>query len=122
MVERERKRRAKERENEKAHTVDRNPRRHTQIVHSSTFTQGGWGVSCHFTTLVVSQSSYIILHPLATVEQTMNLIINLDHDDWILNDMNKTLAEYGTGKCSSIRQCFNVVMAQLTTIVCVPSQ
>lgn len=27
----------------------------------------------------------------------MNLIINLDHDDWILSDTNKTLAEYGAG-------------------------
>jgi hypothetical protein len=28
----------------------------------------------------------------------MNLIINLDHEDWILNDKNKTLAEYGVGE------------------------
>lgn len=30
----------------------------------------------------------------------MNLIINLDHDDWILNDPNKTLAEVGAGMSS----------------------
>ncbi|KAL4064327.1 cytoplasmic protein [Scleroderma citrinum] len=27
--------------------------------------------------------------------KTSNLIINLDHDEWILNDNNKTLAEVG---------------------------
>jgi len=27
--------------------------------------------------------------------QTTNLIINLDHDDWILSDESKTLAESG---------------------------
>ena len=29
--------------------------------------------------------------------QTTNLIINLDHDDWIFSDENKTLAESGFG-------------------------
>lgn len=29
--------------------------------------------------------------------QTSNLIVNLDHDDWFLDD-NKTLAESGVGK------------------------
>ena len=32
--------------------------------------------------------------------QTTNLIINLDHDDWILSDEGKTLAESGFGACS----------------------
>jgi len=27
--------------------------------------------------------------------KTQNLIINLDHDEWILNDHSKTLAELG---------------------------
>lgn len=32
--------------------------------------------------------------------KTMNLVINLDHDDdWVLNDPNKTLIEYGIGTC-----------------------
>ncbi len=30
--------------------------------------------------------------------QTSNLIINLDHDDWILNDDNCLLAELGFGQ------------------------
>lgn len=29
--------------------------------------------------------------------KTQNLIINLDHEDWFMDD-NKTLAEYGVGK------------------------
>lgn len=29
--------------------------------------------------------------------QTSNLIINLDHDDWILDDDNRILAELGFG-------------------------
>jgi hypothetical protein len=37
--------------------------------------------------------------------QTTNLIINLDHDEWILDDDSKILAEYGIGmwlcKCIS---------------------
>jgi hypothetical protein len=28
----------------------------------------------------------------------MNLIINLDHDEWILSDHDKTLAEIGAGE------------------------
>ena len=32
--------------------------------------------------------------------QTSNLIINLDHDDWIFSDETKTLAESGFGACS----------------------
>jgi len=32
-----------------------------------------------------------------TILQTTNLIINLDHDDWILDDPNKTLADLGMG-------------------------
>lgn len=28
----------------------------------------------------------------------MNLIINLDHDDWILSDPSKTLVEVGAGE------------------------
>jgi hypothetical protein len=36
---------------------------------------------------------------LLAVSQTMNLIINLDHDDWILSDPSKTLVEVGAGKC-----------------------
>ena len=32
--------------------------------------------------------------------QTTNLIINLDHDDWIFSDETKTLAESGFGACS----------------------
>jgi len=35
------------------------------------------------------------LYTQAHSHKTMNLIINLDHEDWILNDKNKTLAEYG---------------------------
>jgi hypothetical protein len=30
--------------------------------------------------------------------QTTNLIINLDNDDWILNDDSKILADLGFGK------------------------
>lgn len=29
----------------------------------------------------------------------MNLIINLDNDEWILSDMNQTLADAGCGTC-----------------------
>lgn len=31
--------------------------------------------------------------------QTSNLIINLDHDDWILAEGDKTLVEVGFGGC-----------------------
>jgi hypothetical protein len=31
--------------------------------------------------------------------QTSNLIINLDHDEWILDDMEQTLAQIGAGTC-----------------------
>jgi hypothetical protein len=34
--------------------------------------------------------------------QTSNLIINLDHDDWILADDGKTLLELGFGGCISL--------------------
>lgn len=35
--------------------------------------------------------------------QTSNLIINLDHDEWILNDDSKTLADTGFGEFLSPR-------------------
>ncbi|KAJ9104527.1 hypothetical protein QFC21_002023 [Naganishia friedmannii] len=35
------------------------------------------------------------LYTQAHSHKTMNLIINLDHDDWILDDMSKTLVEVG---------------------------
>lgn len=35
------------------------------------------------------------LYTQAHSHKTMNLIINLDHDEWILSDMSKTLAECG---------------------------
>ena len=38
----------------------------------------------------------VVIHLL----QTTNLIINLDHDDWIFSDESKTLAESGFGACS----------------------
>jgi hypothetical protein len=31
------------------------------------------------------------------ISQTTNLIINLDHDEWILEDRSKSLSEYGLG-------------------------
>ena len=33
--------------------------------------------------------------------QTTNLIINLDHDEWIMSDPTKTLLEVGAGTCFS---------------------
>jgi len=39
------------------------------------------------------------LYTVAHGHKAMNLIINLDHDDWVLGDMGKTLAEVGTGTC-----------------------
>ena len=33
--------------------------------------------------------------------QTTNLIINLDHDEWILDDDSKVLADYGIGTYNS---------------------
>ncbi|KAG6861750.1 hypothetical protein C0995_012755 [Termitomyces sp. Mi166 len=35
--------------------------------------------------------------------KTTNLIINLDHDDWILDNDNKTLADCGFGVSSALR-------------------
>jgi hypothetical protein len=32
-------------------------------------------------------------------QQTTNLIINLDHDEWILEDESKTLVEVGAREC-----------------------
>jgi hypothetical protein len=29
----------------------------------------------------------------------MNLIINLDNDEWILDDMEKTMEQHGARKC-----------------------
>jgi len=34
------------------------------------------------------------------LRQTTNLIINLDHDDWILDDDSKLLVDVGFGKSS----------------------
>ncbi|KAJ9114567.1 hypothetical protein QFC20_001441 [Naganishia adeliensis] len=42
-----------------------------------------------------TQFDTLKLYTQAHSHKTMNLIINLDHDDWILNDPNKTLAEVG---------------------------
>lgn len=43
--------------------------------------------------------------------QTMNLIINLDHDDWILSDLNKTLVEVGAGMSCilSLSRCLYII-------------
>jgi hypothetical protein len=35
----------------------------------------------------------------------MNLIINLDHDDWILDDLSKTLVEVGAGTYRILLDC-----------------
>jgi len=35
------------------------------------------------------------LYTVAHGHKTMNLIINLDHDEWILDDLSKTLVEVG---------------------------
>lgn len=32
----------------------------------------------------------------------MNLIINLENDDWILDDMTRTMAEYGARESSHL--------------------
>lgn len=37
-----------------------------------------------------------------TATQTTNLIINLDHDEWILDDDSKTLADSGLGTSHSV--------------------
>lgn len=37
---------------------------------------------------------------LTSCEQTTNLIINFEHDDWILDDESATLASQGIGECS----------------------
>lgn len=38
---------------------------------------------------------------MTSFSQTTNLIINLDHDDWILDDESKILADVGFGPCLS---------------------
>ena len=40
------------------------------------------------------------LYTLAHGHKTTNLIINLDHDEWILNDLDKTLVEVGVRELS----------------------
>jgi hypothetical protein len=39
------------------------------------------------------------LYTAAHGHKTINLIINLDHDEWILDDMDRTLASVGARKC-----------------------
>lgn len=55
--------------------------------------------------LIASQSAFrayrtvdldtLKIYTRAHGSKTMNLVINLDHDDWVLSDHNKSLFEYG---------------------------
>ncbi|KAF9264924.1 cytoplasmic protein [Marasmius fiardii PR-910] len=60
-----------------------------EIATQAVQTQSGWKPfrNVHLDTLK--------LYSQAHGAKTTNLIINLDHDDWILDDEDKTLADYG---------------------------
>ena len=60
--------------------------RHLEALQSSTFSQGN-----HVVLLDVVRTQLTAL----SVSQTMNLIINLDNDEWILTDMDRTMEQYG---------------------------
>ena len=60
--------------------------RHLEALQSSTFSQGN-----HVVLLYVVRTQLTAL----SVSQTMNLIINLDNDEWILTDMDRTMEQYG---------------------------
>lgn len=60
--------------------------RHTEAIHESARIQGTTALQ-----LGVNDMCDEFL-------QTSNLIINLDHDDWILDNDSKTLADYGFGE------------------------
>ncbi|EPS97363.1 hypothetical protein FOMPIDRAFT_1032052 [Fomitopsis schrenkii] len=60
-----------------------------EIARQAIKTQPGWKP---YRNLVLDT---LKLYTKAHGAKTTNLIINLDHDDWILSDDSKTLADYG---------------------------
>lgn len=47
---------------------------------------------------VLTHSDTMKKYTVAHGHKTQNLIINLDHDDWILSDLDATLASVGCGE------------------------
>jgi len=66
-----------------------------------------------------SSSDTLKLYTQAHGAKTTNLIINLDHDDWILEDDNEVLADHGFENETEVsffnRELYNKFQANPTT-------